>query len=213
MKKCKSCKAEIPNDAKKCSHCSTDQRNWFVRHKILTGILVLIVIGIIGSASGGSKNTPSPSNNSTATENKSEAQEVRYKVGDVFKTDKFKIIINSAEERSIVGSQYFEKKPSQGGTFVAVQLQYKNITDKPIGSFSTPTIKLVDKNGTEYSADAGASGNFATELKLDRKILSDLNPGITVNDAAIFEVSKEQYAKSGWSLAIKADKDTTVAIK
>jgi len=211
MKKCKSCQSEIDDKAKKCPKCQADQRSWLRRHPILTGIIVLFVIGIIGSvAGGGSKNT---SNNNDLNTNETKATDVTYKVSDVVKTEKFELIVNSVEERSIVGSQYFEKKPSQGGTFVAVQYQYKNVTDKPIGSFSTPTIKLVDKNGTEYSADAGASGNYATELNLDRKLLSDLNPGITVNDAAIFEVSKEQYANQGWSLMIKADKDIKVLIK
>jgi hypothetical protein len=211
MKKCKSCQKEIDNKATKCAHCRADQRGWFRRHPILTGIIVLFVIGMIGSiAGGGSKNTSTNSGSSTTG---IKATDVTYKVSDVVKTGKFELIVNSVEERSVVGSQYFEKKPSKDGTFVAVQYQYKNVTDKPVGSFSTPTIKLVDKNGTEYSADAGASGNFATELNLDRKFLSDLNPGITVNDAAIFEVSKEQYANQGWSLMIKADKDIKVLIK
>lgn len=209
---------EIDSKAKKCPHCQTDQRGWFRRHPILTGILVLFIIGMVGAIGGsGSKNSSQstsggnqPTSNSN---NEAKTTEVTYKVSDIIKTDKFEFVINSAKERSVVGSQYFEKKPSQGGTFITVQYQYKNITDKPIGSFSTPTIKLVDKNGTEYSADIGASGNFATELNLDSKIISDLNPGITVNDAAIFEVSKELYANQGWSLFIKADKDIKVLVK
>lgn len=51
-KKCPKCGEEILASAKKCKHCQADLRNWFVRHKIITGILILIVIGIIGSASG-----------------------------------------------------------------------------------------------------------------------------------------------------------------
>lgn len=211
MRKCKSCQKEIDAKAKKCPYCQASQHGWFRRHPILTGFLALIIAGMVVSAAGGGNTSTSTSNNAGTTDTKT--TEATYKVSDVIKTDKFEIIINSVEERAVVGSQYFEKKPSQGGTFVAVQYQYKNITDKPIGSFSTPTIKLVDKNGTEYSADAGASGNFATELKLDRKILSDLNPGITVMDAAIFEVSKEAYANQGWNLAVNADKDITVVIK
>jgi hypothetical protein len=67
MKKCKSCQKEIDNKAKKCPYCQTDQRNWFRRHPILTGILVLVVIGIIGSARGANKNTNSTTNNSSST--------------------------------------------------------------------------------------------------------------------------------------------------
>lgn len=51
MKKCKSCQTEIDNKAKKCPHCQSDQRNWFLRHKILTVILVIIVFAIFNNAS------------------------------------------------------------------------------------------------------------------------------------------------------------------
>jgi hypothetical protein len=43
-KKCRECKADIPADAKVCQHCKAKQGNWFIRHKFLTVILVLIII-------------------------------------------------------------------------------------------------------------------------------------------------------------------------
>lgn len=55
MKKCKSCQSEIDDRAKKCSQCKADQRNWFLKHKILTGILVIVLITII--ANSGNKNS------------------------------------------------------------------------------------------------------------------------------------------------------------
>lgn len=63
MKKCKSCQKEIDSKAKKCPFCQTDQRGWFAKHPILTGLLVLIVIGLIASASGGNKGSSSNSTN------------------------------------------------------------------------------------------------------------------------------------------------------
>lgn len=71
MKKCKSCQKEIDPKAKKCPFCQTDQRGWFAKHPILTGLLVLIVIGIIGAAAGGNKGTSttnSTSENNTNTQ-------------------------------------------------------------------------------------------------------------------------------------------------
>lgn len=58
MKKCKSCQTEIDSKAKKCPHCQADQRGWFRRHPILTGILVLFIIGMVGAiGSSGGKNS------------------------------------------------------------------------------------------------------------------------------------------------------------
>ena len=71
MKKCKSCQTEIDAKATKCPHCQADQRGWFRKHPILTGILGLIVfffiVGAIGSS--GSKNTTPASNTTTNTNN------------------------------------------------------------------------------------------------------------------------------------------------
>ena len=48
---------------------------------------------------------------------------------------------------------------------------------------------------------------------MDRKIFSDVNPGIKVKDADIFKVSKELLAKGGWRIIIAADKDIEIPIK
>ncbi len=67
MKKtCKSCQTEIDSKAKKCPNCKSDQRNWFMKHKIMTAILALIVIGGLASAGGGSKNTATTNTKKTA---------------------------------------------------------------------------------------------------------------------------------------------------
>ena len=56
---CKACGKEIAKGVKKCVNCGADQRNFFSRHKILTGILALAIIIGIGSAMGsGGKSSP-----------------------------------------------------------------------------------------------------------------------------------------------------------
>lgn len=59
MKKCKHCKVGIHDDANKCQHCGGDQRHWFRRHWIITGMLLFFsFIFIIASLKeeGGQKN-------------------------------------------------------------------------------------------------------------------------------------------------------------
>jgi len=198
MKKCKSCQSEIDDKAKKCPKCQADQRNWFAKHKILTGILAIILIGAISSA-GGSKNT-NTSNSTSSTVSNSKQEQKTYKIGEVINTGTFEITAVSANQKTVVGGQYLNEKASEGATLLAVNWKYKNISDKPASSYSQPSVKLVDSNGTEYEWDLGKSSTYAVEQKIDSKVVSDLNPGITVNDAKVFEVSKESYAKSGWKL-------------
>ncbi len=223
MKPCKECKQEISSSAKKCPSCGKDQRNWFMKHKILSfiGAIVLLIIISVAANGGKDNNTATVSNGTdksgntaavSSGDNKKASNEVVAKVGDVIKTEKFEITITSIEEKAEVGGEYINSKPSEGGTYVVVNWQYKNISDKPIGSFSMATVNLLDKNSTKYDSDIGATSSYATETKLDTKILSDLNPGITVKDAEVFEVSKELYKAGGWRLKIKADKEAFVNI-
>ena len=44
QKKCKQCQAYINIKAKKCQHCSSDQRNWFNRHPVWTVIFLIIFV-------------------------------------------------------------------------------------------------------------------------------------------------------------------------
>lgn len=50
MTECKACNKEIAKGVKVCPNCGKDQRNFFARHKIITVILALIVLGGIGAA-------------------------------------------------------------------------------------------------------------------------------------------------------------------
>jgi len=75
MKKCKSCKAEIPSDAKKCSHCGTDQRGWFRKHPILTVLLIIFVIGIIGAVAGGGGDKSSTGTKQTSSQESKQSPE------------------------------------------------------------------------------------------------------------------------------------------
>jgi hypothetical protein len=50
MKKCNACQTEIDAKATKCPHCQSDLRSWYRKHPIWTAIIVLFVIGFIGSA-------------------------------------------------------------------------------------------------------------------------------------------------------------------
>lgn len=111
MKKCKACKKEIDQKANKCPYCQTDQRNWFIRHKLLTVILVLILIGMIStSSSGGSKNTTTIKTTKTETKKQPEQINVTEFV------DEFEANQVSAEKK-------------WGGKYIQFSAQITNITD------------------------------------------------------------------------------------
>ncbi len=44
LKKCKYCSSEISNDASVCPVCKRDLRNWFIKHWIISLILISIIV-------------------------------------------------------------------------------------------------------------------------------------------------------------------------
>lgn len=69
MTNCKACGKEIAKGVHKCVHCGKDQRNFFMKHKIITAILAIAILGGISSAMNGNKNdtTASKGNNKPAS--------------------------------------------------------------------------------------------------------------------------------------------------
>ncbi|GAA0177048.1 hypothetical protein SH2C18_03440 [Clostridium sediminicola] len=80
---CKACGKEVAKGAR-CPSCGKDSRSFFAKHKILTGIIVLAVIGAFASMGQNSdKSNMANSNNTNATSDKSESKDttVKYKTG------------------------------------------------------------------------------------------------------------------------------------
>ena len=177
------------------------------------GIALVVIIVISAIAGSGGSDSNSGTSSSNQEQKQAELAKI-YAIKEPVASKNMELTVTSVSEKTSVGGQYLNEKASEGGTLVVVDWQYKNTSNEPIGTFSQPSIKLVDSNGVEYSSDGGKSASYATEIKLDRKILSDLNPGITVKDASVFEVSKESCAQGSWNVIIKADgKDYKIATK
>lgn len=68
MVNCKACGKEIAKGVSKCVHCGKDQRNFFMKHKVLTVILALIILGGIGSAMGGDEEVATTAAKTTTTD-------------------------------------------------------------------------------------------------------------------------------------------------
>lgn len=208
---CKACDKDIAKGVKKCPDCGKDQRNWFMRHKIMTFIAGIILISILGSAlSGAGSEEASTVSSENTTKAKAESEETVHKVGDTFtaKGDQLEISLTKFEEKDVVGDpDFLGKKVSDGGTFAAIQYTMKNVSEEPVGMFDYPSINLVDEKGTQYESDVDASGGYAVETDIDNsKILSDLNPDISVTATEVYEVSKDKFSQGKWYIQIGEDK-------
>lgn len=65
---CKHCKSKIDEKAKRCPKCQADLRIWPARHPILTGLALIIVLGIFTSGNGNKDNSNGANNNKSQVE-------------------------------------------------------------------------------------------------------------------------------------------------
>ena len=125
--------------------------------------------------------------------------------GDRIQAGGLEISIDKIETRSEVGDSFLNSTAAEGGVYLAVTWGYKNISNKPVDAGATPEIHLVAPDGTEYDPDFGASAIYATQAGDTAKVLSDLNPGIRVREATVFEVSKQMFDPATWKLRVDAN--------
>lgn len=212
MVKCGACQAEIAASAKTCPKCGA--KNKKKRGCLQYGIGgVCLFIGIMWAISDGQKGAERADGGapvqvkSAGSETSQPAKPAEIKVGDTITTPKLEMTVLAVEKRGRIASGFFESEPAEGGVYIAVQWEYKNISKQPINMWSQPTLRIKDPNGAQYDADVGASSTYATMVNITEKNVSDLNPGIKVKSAAVFEVAAEILKTPGWKISIDADRD------
>jgi hypothetical protein len=183
MKKCKSCQTEIDSKASKCPHCQADQRNWFAKHKILTAILVLILIGIISSSGNKSSNTSI--NNRGTAQNGTKKEEVMAKLNDTV-TDKDLVFTATAVSTAKLLGNSYTKKDAQG-TFYVVTLNVKN-TGKETATIDSSMIKITDSQGRKFDRSIeGQTAKGMAQGKVDM-FLQQVQPGLSVTGDIVFDL-------------------------
>ena len=222
MIQCKDCKTEISSDAKSCPKCGAPVKKQSLFWRIMKILFVLSLMVRCTKAVFG-PDEPSPSSTASQNSNVNEAGKPQsassssknaspIKFGDTITTPKFKMIVSKEGLRSSVGGSFLEEKAAEGAVYVTIEWEYTNISGKPISAFRLPSLHLKDPAGNKYDQDIGASSSFATELDLNTKVLSDLNPGIKSRAANVFEVAEVNLAKSGWQILIEADENVVLPV-
>jgi len=155
-----------------------------VRHKVLSVILGLVVIGIISSAAGGGSKSNNSGNKSSSSKTATAA-----KIGEAANDGKFEFTVKSVEcGKTSVGSQYLTKEAQ--GQFCLLSVTVKNIGDEAQSLFSTNQ-KLLNAQGQQYAADDTATIYAAPN---GSSWYSNINPGNSVEGTIVFDIPKDQTA-------------------
>ena len=148
MKICKSCGEQVDSSAKACPKCGKDPRNFFMKHKILTFILAIIIIGVI--ASSGSTNTTSTEGNNNTGRNTQTS------------TEKFTVLEHKTENDGYWTYITGTVKNNTNKEYTSVQIEV-NLYDES-GNLINSTldnINNLEANGT-WKFKAMATDEFAT---------------------------------------------------
>ncbi len=161
------------------------KKNWFLRHKILAGVIAIALVAAIASGGGKSDSNKTTSSNSPKNSSQSSKPQVA-KIGEAARDGKFEFTVKSFKcGEATVGSNPYLQKTAQG-QFCALSLTVKNIANEKQTLFSTNQNLL---NGeTKYSADDTAT-MYATNDS--SSWMSDINPGNSVEGKIYFDVPKD----------------------
>ncbi|MBZ9636275.1 OB-fold protein [Clostridium sp. FP1] len=164
MVNCKACNKEIAKGASKCVHCGKDQRNFFQKHKVLTVVLALVIVGGIGSAVGGGKDTATtaPAKTTSTTPAKTTEKPAEKKV-EVLKVT-----------TTVLGKAYEENEVKADKTYKGKTVETSGkITDISVVLGNT-TLNL--STGADF--DLGILCSFKEQADIDK--IGNLKKGDTV---------------------------------
>lgn len=179
---CKACGKEIATGVKKCIHCGKDQRNFFLKHKILSGILGLIILGIVITALNGNKSDSTSTSDSKAVST-SEAKEPEtkdfYAINEEVKLMDSLIKVTGIEKSA--GTEF--DKPKDGMEFVIVTVLIKNGGEKEIsynpfdfsmqnskGQITNEAFTVVNKDTNLNSGSLAAGGEVSGTIAFEQPI-------------------------------------------
>ncbi len=160
--------------------------SWFKKHKILTVILVLVILGGIGAAAGGGSNKNSNTQASTKSTGTSGGQTLA-KIGQSANDGKFQFTVSSIKcgEASVSQDQYLSKTAQ--GQYCLLNVTVKNIGNQA-QTFDASNQYLYNAQNQKYSADSTAS-DYANPS--GSTFLNEINPGNTVTGVVAFDVPKD----------------------
>lgn len=158
------------------------KKSWFIRHKILTGIGIFIVLGIIVSAAGGNKGaTTSTGTTAAASTAPTPDQKTTFAVGEKATFDDKSITLTSIQRNYDTGNQF--SQPESSKEFVLVNVEIDNNGSDSM-DYNSYEFKMQDSNGVQLNEAPTAlsdgqldSGSLAAGGKVTGKMVFEVPKG------------------------------------
>jgi hypothetical protein len=195
LKECVECKKEISNEVKKCPNCGKDQRNWFLRHKIITFIGFLGILIVLGAAfnsknEDNKKATTSIKTSETVAAAPQKTEVVKELTKNGISSDVEINILESKTEKKLGNNPFSEIKAQ--GIFKVLKIQLKN-NQKDAVTISSGSFKLIDDKKREFGNSSEAEMALASSVddKKETFFLKKINPGISITGYVAYDVPED----------------------
>ena len=198
---CKACSKDVAKGVKKCPHCGKDQRNWFMRHKIMS-FLGIIAIIIIASSIGSGDEAVEDSGNDVITEVEAEETEENveetkdepaedieesFKIGEPAIVGDVTFTVKDVEEvNEITSGNEFIDNVTTEGKFVILDIDVKNEKSEAI-TINSSFFKLTNGETTYEPTTSGEV--MMAMMGEDDFFLTQINPGLNKSGKVAFEVA------------------------
>lgn len=184
--------------------------NWFKKHKVLTVLIAIFVLGgIVAASGGGSDNAAKTSGGSGGdTANESKEGEVA-KLNAPVRDGKFEFVAKQLEcgKSEVVSPETDALRKTAQGQYCLMTLSVKNIGNEQ-QYFSESDQKLLNAEGQQFSPDTTATLYLSNNQNV---WLAQINPGNSVEGVLVFDVPADttithaQLHDSAFSNGVKVD--------
>ncbi|EKQ51379.1 MULTISPECIES: FxLYD domain-containing protein [unclassified Clostridium] len=210
MINCKACGKEIAKGAKICPNCGKDQRNFFGKHKILTGILVLIILsglgkamsGNGGSTSGTTKTATANSTNENDTKSSEVKKEDAISFSNILITSNSGITVVNGEAKSNDGQKhtftikvsFYDKDKKLLGTAVGSVNELQPTETKIFSAMGTADYSNSDSYKVEVDTMVQSSKQKDTPKITFSNLVAKENSGITMIDGEVKNDDSKEHS-------------------
>ena len=194
MVKCKVCGKEISKGAK-CPNCGKDSRCFVSRHKVLTVICGLVIIGALGSVTGGNSNNKISDSKQTSVsiENSNEKQDSKQTSASTENSNKKQMEPELNISATELINAYKENEVKADKTYKGKIIEVNGIVDGIDSDIDDKAVVRLS-NGDEFSFDTVSC--FIDDENQDKACELEKGQNVTIIGEADGEVIGEPYIKN-----------------
>lgn len=164
--------------------------------KVWFWILIVLIVGGIGSSLGDDSNN---NNDKVAEDGTANEDEIIAKIGEKFDVGEVTYTVNSIDFKESVGGEYLSTDAQ--GVYLLVNITITNNSDKAL-SISDSFFKILN-DGKTFESDSVATLYESTDSGTDAIWLQEINPDITLTGTVVFDVSQTVVESSTKQLQVQ----------